>query len=76
MERIELLENGLLGLMKTLGMPKTRIMISILVINQLHLHMKMAAWIASYHDSEDTITLQSFTAKLNELIAEAQGEAK
>ena len=43
MERIELLENGLIGLMKTLGMPKTRIMISILVINQLHLHKKMAA---------------------------------
>ena len=76
MERIELLETGLIGLMKTLGMPNTRIMVSILVIKRLQLHEQMAEWIASYHDSEDTITLQSFTAKLNELIAEAQGEAK
>ena len=49
MERIELLENGLIGLMKTLGMANTRIMVSILVIKQLQLHEQMAEWIASYH---------------------------
>lgn len=76
MEREEQIEYGLIGLMKTLGMPKTRIMISILVINQLCLHKQMAVWVASFHDSEDTITLQSFTAKLNELIAEKQTNGK
>ena len=46
------------------------------LIRSYQLHEKMIEWVASFHDSEDTITLQNFTAKLNELIAEKQINSK
>lgn len=77
MERREELEDILIGLMKSLGMSMYRGgVFSMALIRSYQLHEKMIEWVASFHDSEDTITLQNFTAKLNELIAEKQINSK
>ena len=76
MEREEQIENMLVGLMNFLEIPTERKMLSLAIIKSLQLHEEMLKWVASFHDSEDTITLQSFTAKLNELIAEKQINSK
>lgn len=72
MERKEKLESILMGLMKSLEMSMYRAIFSMALIRSYRLHEEMIDWVASFHDSEETITLQSFTAKLNELIAEKQ----
>ena len=61
-----------MGLMKSLEMSMYRAIFSMALIRSYRLHEEMIDWVASFHDSEETITLQSFTAKLNELIAEKQ----
>ena len=76
MEREEQIENMLAGLMNFLEIPTERKMLSLAIIKNLQLHEAMLSWVASFYESENTITRQSFIAKLNELIAEAQGEAK
>ena len=76
MKGIEILEDGLIGLMKELGMSKVRMMLSLALIRSHQIHLPMTKWVLSYRGKENTLTIQSFTAKLNELIAEAQGEAK
>ena len=65
-----------MGLMKSLEMSMYRAIFSMALIRSYQLHEKMIDWVASFHNSEDTITLQSFTAKLNELIEKAQGKTE
>lgn len=76
MKGIEILEDGLIGLMRELGMSKVRMIFSLALIRSHQIHLPMAKWVLSYRGKEDTLTLQSFTAKLNELIAEAEGKAE
>ena len=76
MERRKILESGFVGLMRDLGISQVRTTCYLALIRTFQLHEKVADWVASFHDSEDTITLQSFTAKLNELIAEKQINSK
>ena len=75
MEQRKELEDILIGLMLELEIPTVRVMLSAAIIRSLNLHEEMIDWVASYYDSEDTITAQSFTAKLNELIEEAKTRA-
>jgi hypothetical protein len=74
MKAREILERGLIGLMRDLGISKVRTMGYLALIRTYQLHEMIADWVASFHDSEDTITLQTFTAKLNELIEEKEKE--
>jgi hypothetical protein len=46
------------------------------IIAAYHLEEKLGAWAATFLGKEDTMTIQVFTAKLNELIAEAEGKAE
>ena len=64
MEREEQIENMLAGLMNFLEIPTERKMLSLAIIKSLQLHEAMLSWVASFYESENTITLQSFTAKL------------
>ena len=76
MKGIEILEDGLIGLMRELGMSKVRMMLSLALIRSHQIHLPMAKWVLSYRGKEDTLTAQSFTAKLNELIEKAQGKTE
>ena len=75
-EKIWELRNILIEVLVGLGMSDSRIIGTIMIIAKLQAEQKMVSWVATFYGKEDTLTLQSFTAKLNELIAEAQGEAK
>jgi hypothetical protein len=66
-ERRKLLESGLIGLMHTLEMPKARMMLSLALIRKHEIHEEMADWIASFHNTERTMTAQSFLLKVKEL---------
>ena len=63
---------GLIVLMKAIGMSMYRAMFCLAEIKAYKLQDKMVEWVVSCRGKEDTITPQSFTAKLNELIAEKQ----
>ena len=76
MERKKQLEIGLIGLMKAIGMSMYRALFCLAEIRAYHLQDKMVEWVVSCREKEDTITPQSFTAKLNELIAEKQTNGK
>ena len=67
MERREILESGLIGLMYTLGISKVRIILSLAIIRSHNLHDDMAKWIASYHNSDRDMTAQEFLLKVREL---------
>ena len=67
MERREILESGLIGLMYTLGISKVRIILSLAIIRSHNLHDDMAKWIASYHNSDLDMTAQDFLSKVREL---------
>ena len=70
MEREKELEEGLIGLMDTLGMSKVRMMLSLALIRRHEIHEEMAEWIASFHNTERTMTVQSFLLKVKELTKE------
>lgn len=70
------LRSTLILLLKGLGESKIRIMLTMAIIAAYHLEEKLGAWAATFLGKEDTLTIQVFTAKLNELIAEAEGKAK
>lgn len=67
MERREILESGLIGLMYTLGISKVRMILSLAIIRSHNLHDDMAKWIASYHNSDRDMTAQEFLLKVREL---------
>ena len=75
-ERVKELRSLLILLLRGLGESKNRIMLTMAIIAAYHLEEKLGAWAATFSGKEDTMTIQVFTAKLNELIVEAQGEAK
>ena len=37
-----------------------------------NLHQEMASWVADFYEKEDALTLQSFTKKVDEFIAQKQ----
>ena len=68
MDRRETLEEGLIGLMNSLGISKVRMMFTLALIRAHNLHEEMVRWIVSYKGKEDTMTAQTFISKLNSLI--------
>ena len=75
-DEIREFRSKLIQLLIGLGMSEVRIARIIAIIAAYHLEDEMVSWVATFYGKEDTLTIQSFTAKLNELIVEAQGEAK
>ena len=75
-DEIREFRSKLIQLLIGLGMSEVRIAGTIAIIAAYHLEDEMVSWVATFYGKEDTLTIQSFTAKLNELIVEAQGEAK
>ena len=75
-DEIREFRSKLIQLLIGLGMSEVRIAGTIAIIAAYHLEDEMVSWVATFYGKEDTLTIQSFTAKLNELIAEAQGEAE
>ena len=75
-EKIWELRNMLIQLLVGLGMSDSRIIGTIMIIAKLQAEQKMVSWVATFYGKENTLTIQSFTAKLNELIAEKQTNGK
>ena len=67
MEQWKELEEGLIGLMRALGMSMYRAIFCLALIRAHHLHEEMVRWIVSYKGKEDTLTAQAFMSKLNKL---------
>lgn len=67
MERVKELEEGLIGLMRALGISMYRAIFCLAEIRAHHLHEEMVRWIASYKGKENALTAQAFMSKLNEL---------
>ena len=67
MERREEIEKGIIGLMRSLGISKVRMMLSLALIRAHQLHEEMVSWIASYHNSDRDMTAQEFLLKVREL---------
>ena len=67
MERWKELEEGLIGLMRALGISMYRAIFCLALIRAYHLHEEMVRWIVSYKGKEDTLTAQAFMSKLNKL---------
>ena len=70
MDRRDELEKGIIGLMRSLGMSKVRMMLSLALIRTHQIHEELARWIASYHNSDRDMTAQAFMSKLGELTEE------
>lgn len=68
MDRRETLEEGLIGLMNSLGISKVRMMFTLALIRAHNLHEEVVRWILSYKGKEDTMTAQALISKLNSLI--------
>lgn len=67
MEREQMLEDGLIGLMRSLGIPKVRMMLSLAMIRAHHIQEDMVSWVATFQGKEEALTAQIFMSKLNEL---------
>lgn len=67
MERVKELEEGLIGLMRALGISMYRAIFCLAEIRAHHLHEEMVRWIASYKGKDDALTAQAIMSKLNEL---------
>lgn len=70
MDRSKELENCLIGLMRSLEMTEVRIILSLALIRVHRLHEEMVEWVASYREKKDSLTVQAFMSKLNELTEE------
>lgn len=70
MERREELEDILIGLMNELDISTVRMMLSLALIRRHEIHEEMIDWIASFHNTERTMTAQSFLLKVKELTKE------
>ena len=68
MDRRETLEEGLIGLMNSLGISKVRMMFTLALIRAHNLHEEVVRWILSYKGKEDTMPAQALISKLNSLI--------
>ncbi len=67
MENRDELESILIGLMRSLGISKVRMMLSLALIRAHQIHEEMILWIATFQEKENTLTAQAFMSKLNEL---------
>ncbi len=63
----ETLEKALVNLMISLGISEVRGMTVLAIIRAHQIQEEMAFWAASYYGKEDTLTIQAFMSKLNEL---------
>lgn len=67
MERVKELEEGLIGLMRALGISMYRAIFCLAEIRAHHLHKEMVRWIASYYGIDKEMTTGDFMHKLGEL---------
>ena len=67
MDRIEELEDILIGLMNELDISAVRMMVTLALIRSYQIHEKMIEWIAGYHNSDHVMTAQDFLSKVREL---------
>lgn len=65
-----MLKDRVIGLMRSLEMPKVRMMLSLAMIRAHHLQEEMVSWVATFREKEDTLTAQAFMSKLRELTEE------
>ena len=72
MERRQELEDILIGLMNELDISAVRMMETLALIRSYQIHEEMIEWIASFHDTERTMTAQSFLSKVKELTRGAE----
>ena len=66
-EYISELEDILIGLLYELEVPTVRIMATMAIIRAFHIEQEMINWVATFSGKEDTLTIQAFMSKLNEL---------
>ena len=69
-EQVKELRSILIQLLAGLGESKVRIMTTMAIIAAHQLEDEMVSWVSTYYGKEDMLTLQKFTKKLNQLIAE------
>jgi hypothetical protein len=67
MDREKELEEGLIGLMRALGISMYRAIFCLAEIRAHHLHEEMVRWIASYYGMDKEMTAGDFMRKLGEL---------
>ena len=60
----------LIGLMNSLGVSKVRIMLYTSIIRAYDIEEEMINWVAIYHEKVDSLTIEAFVSKLNELTGE------
>lgn len=66
-EEVKELRSILIGLLHELEVPTVRIMVTMAIIRAFHIEQEMINWIATFYGKEDTLTIQAFMSKLNEL---------
>ena len=66
-EKIWEFRSKLIQLLIGLGMSEVRIAGTIAIIAAYHLEDEMVSWVATFYGKENTLTAQSFMAKLREL---------
>ena len=65
----------LIGLMNSLGVSKVRIMLYTSIIRAYDIEEEMINWVATYHEKADSLTIEAFVSKLNELTGENNQES-
>jgi hypothetical protein len=60
----------LIGLMNSLGVSKVRIMLYTSIIRAYDIEEEMINWVATNHEKADSLTIEAFVSKLNELTGE------
>ncbi len=61
------LNRMLIRLLDGLGQDRVQIMVTMAIIRAFHIEQEMINWIATFYGKEDTLTIQAFMSKLNEL---------
>ena len=73
-EEVKELRSILIGLLYELEVPTVRIMATMAIIRACHIEQEMINWIATFSGKEDTLTIQAFMSKLNELTGTTETE--
>ena len=64
----------LIRLLDGLGQDRVQIMTIMAIITAYHLQERLMDWIATFSGKEDTLTIQAFMSKLNELTGTTETE--
>ena len=75
-ERKKELNSILIELLYGLGLSKTRLMLTMAIIKAHHIQYELLEWFVAYYEREDTMTVQAFMSKLNELTDESDNTDK